>query len=55
MVWFKLLYSGFETCFGWDPPVPKVLGADSKHASQIQMLRHFAKKGGNKNNVLISD
>ena len=29
-MWFKLLYAGFETCFGWDHPAAKVLGSDSK-------------------------
>ena len=33
-MWRKLFYSGFETCFG-----PSTL------TSQIQILRHFEKKG----------
>ena len=39
-MWRKLLYSGFETCFG-----PSTQGAGTKNTSQIQMLRHFDKKG----------
>ena len=27
-MWVKLLYAGFETWLGWDPPAPKVLGAN---------------------------
>ena len=32
MMVIKLLYAGFETCFGWDPQHqgPKVLGSDTK-------------------------
>ena len=38
----KLLYSGFETCFG---PSTQGAGIRYQNTSQIQILRHFEKKG----------
>ena len=40
-MWFKLLYTGFETCF---PPSTKGAGI-KKNISQIQFLRHFKTRG----------
>ena len=39
----KLLYAGFETCFGWDPPPPRHQRCwdPKQNTSRIQMLRHF--------------
>ena len=41
-MWRKLLYSGFETCFG---PSTQGAGIRYQNTSQIQILRHFDKKG----------
>ena len=41
-MWRKLLYSGFETCFG---PSTQGAGIRYQNTSQIQILRHFEKKG----------
>ena len=41
-MWRKLLYSGFETCFG---PSTQGAGIRYQNTSQIQILRHFEKRG----------
>ena len=41
-MWRKFLYSGFETCFG---PSTQGAGIRYQNTSQIQIFRHFEKKG----------
>ena len=41
-MWRKLLYSGFETCFG---PCTQGAGIRYQNTSRIQILRHSDKKG----------
>ena len=41
-MWRKLFHSGFETCFG---PSTQGAGIRYQNTSQIQIFRHFEKKG----------
>ena len=43
---FNPLNARFETCFGWDPQHPTVLGSDSKTHLTSRFWRHFGGKMG---------